>query len=290
MRLSQSVLKMFIEYREGNFCGLKFKAFYIDKTHRTQSSEAQLAGQYFEYCATGQKNYYGEVPEPPKLKGGGMPMPFVRAEAQAIECKRHLFEMGFEIIGTGYKAEDLKARYKIRDGFDLTIDVLAKYVGEDFQFRDIDGNRKSFIKWLETRKPGNRELVIDLKYSGALDTSFGDYAWGHDPAGVRLTMKRKIKIQALHYYWLLGIPFAWMVYSSKPDMEALFLMAGFDPEGIASYAEQAQEIRRKISHEIKINGFRAIPSLSGCRECVLRPNCKFAATSPIPEIVYVDAE
>lgn len=287
MNLSQSTIKRFLEYKERNFCGLQFKAFYVDRTHRTVTTEAQLAGQYFEYCATGQLNYYGEVPQPSLTKAKNPTAVFQRAEEQAENFKDHVERLEIEIVGTGLKAEEFRALgYKIPEGFDLTVDALCYYKGPDFQIADGFGGYTSFLRWLGRWKPGNRLFIGDLKYTGSLDTSYGDFAYGRDPSGARLTNKTKIKVQPIHYVWLTRLPFAWFVYSSKPDLEAAFLMANVEDSSIRQHAATARKARAEIMSLAK-TGFRPYPSISRCRDCPLKSECKFAAFAPVPEMVSV---
>ena len=287
MNLSQSTLKRFLEYKERNLCGILFRAIFVDKTVRTPTTAAQLAGQYFEYKATGQLNYYGEVPIPEKTKAGKLSAPFERAEEQAEAYKDHAERMNFETIGTGLRAEDFRGLgYKVPEGFDLTVDCLVYYKGEDFQFDGPFGKPTSFLRWLGSRKPGNRIFINDLKFGGGLDTSYGDFAYGRDPSGARLTNKTKIKIQPIHYTWLTGLPFAWSYYSSKPDLDAAFLLSSVDDSTIREHAAKARKAREEIQHATKINGFKPYPSLSACRDCPLRHECKFAVTTPVPELIF----
>ena len=64
-KISQSLMKAYVDYLNQKECGLLFKAKYIDKDPESQSepSEAMLLGIYFEYLCTGALPKSGIVPE-----------------------------------------------------------------------------------------------------------------------------------------------------------------------------------------------------------------------------------
>ena len=80
-KISQSILKRMKDYIEGEECGLKIKAQYVDGVV-FPPSEAQLLGQWFEYECTGAMPPYDSerVPEPKRLKNGNLAKAYERME------------------------------------------------------------------------------------------------------------------------------------------------------------------------------------------------------------------
>ncbi len=69
MKISQSLLKALLSYKNGDECGLIFKAKYIDSRFELfPPSDAMNLGAWFEYLATGAIPKNGAVPQPKTLK------------------------------------------------------------------------------------------------------------------------------------------------------------------------------------------------------------------------------
>ena len=86
IKISQSFLKDYNDYKGKNLCGLQLKAKHFDKVD-FPTSEAMDLGNYFEYMATGSLPRNGKVPEP-RLSYAGtkretISTPFKRALSSA---------------------------------------------------------------------------------------------------------------------------------------------------------------------------------------------------------------
>lgn len=56
MKISQSMMKSYVDYLNEKECGLLFKGKYIDKNVESIPSGAMKEGIYFEYLATDRKS------------------------------------------------------------------------------------------------------------------------------------------------------------------------------------------------------------------------------------------
>ena len=95
-KVSQSFMKEFSNYLQGNSCGLQLLAKYYDNI-QFPSSKPQRLGQYFEFQLTGALPKYGQVPEPDVVYKGtareGLSEDFKRAQesvALASKCLKLL--------------------------------------------------------------------------------------------------------------------------------------------------------------------------------------------------------
>ena len=64
MKISQSMMKSYVDYLNEKECGLLFKGKYIDKNVETVPSAAMKEGLYFANLATGALPRTNEVPKP----------------------------------------------------------------------------------------------------------------------------------------------------------------------------------------------------------------------------------
>lgn len=290
MKISQSLLKSLLDYRNGKECGLIFKAKYIDGRYDLfPPSDAQNVGTWFEYKATGSLPKNGAVPQPEYMKRGkdesGNPQLTAeyRLMTEHLKNFNNIMETyGFEIIRAG---EDIKA---------LLPDSLEKF-GEDVWLTGTLDMRvkatKTIYSMYENQKvcvvEAGQEAIIDIKTTGLLDDKWNDYGWELG----NLSNKVKLVTQPVHYKMIekmnTGVepPFIFMLFSSRNSNDARIIDFKIDE---TAYEEHQSFIDVGVQNMIYLmkNGFKAKPSLEKCSECPLRHDCEFKATTAPITVFY----
>tara|TARA_R100001244_G_scaffold132387_2_gene108674 strand:+ start:2236 stop:3021 length:786 start_codon:yes stop_codon:yes gene_type:complete len=253
-KISQSLMKSLNAYVNGEECGLKFKAKFIDGKSG-EPTDAMNLGNWFEYIATGQLPRDGEIPSPKRKKNGDLSIDYVRMEAQASNFNTLMATHGFDIISTGHvfnKSEDSTG----------IADIIA-------------------------RKDG-RTCIVDLKSSGLIDDRWSEFGWNLDAIG----QKDKLLVQAIHYTMLAQeefgeeVDFYFAVFSSKNDYDFMLLKVDIYPETMEQHYKYIQSSKKILKREID-NGFRASHKYRECAKCFLRESCSEALkTAEINEICY----
>lgn len=251
INISQSLIKAYNDYLNGNLCGLLFEKQYLTKEVDSEPSDAMKLGHFFEYQATGGMPRSGNVPEPVLLKDGKtMDSKYRIAAKQALNFKDYCKKLGIKILEVGKKVN--------KGGADGTLDIIAEYQG--------------------------KEVVIDLKYSGLLYDKWNELGWESSA----LPYKEKIMIQAVHYSYLTGLPFYFWVFSSTNEDDCELFKVNIDPEVIENHPKIIEKTRAMIELDLEM-GFRAYPELVRCKYCPLFLNCKERVESPIvKEIFYTN--
>ena len=121
--ISQSILKRMQDYIEGEECGLKIKAQYVDGVV-FPPSDAQLLGQWFEYECTGALPPYDSerIPEPIRLKNGNLSKAYERMSYQVANYKALLKHYDVKIKSIGEEIQYGNARG--------TTDIIAEVDGQ----------------------------------------------------------------------------------------------------------------------------------------------------------------
>ncbi len=261
VKISQSLIKAFYDYKQGITCGLVFKAKYIDKDPKAQHnpSDAMQEGIYFEYIATGSLPKSGIVPVAEKKNAGtakeALTAPYERAQKAAMLFKRTIRHYKIKIISTG--------EYLASNDKDGVLDIRAEWNGEP--------------------------CIIDLKYSGLIDDKWSEFGWDIES----LPQKDTIMIQGVHYKILakevLGIediPFYYFVFNSKDPNDMRIIKQTVDESRIASHYVVVDNTKRGIETEMR-KGFKPLPSLKNCSQCPLKDGCKYEAkVANIIEVFY----
>jgi len=293
MKISQSLLKGLLDLREGDECGLVFKAKYIDgRFDLFPPSDVQNIGAWFEYLATGSIPKNGTIPQPkymvrgkdekgnPKLLGD-----YALIQKHVANFKKSIESYGFEIIRVG---EDIKVLYPNsveKFGFEVwltgTLDIRARATKDIYT---IDQNRK---KTLVAKK--GQILIIDLKTTGLLDQSskFNDYSWYIKG----LDHKVKLVTQPIHYKYIELLktgeepPFIFMLFSTKNENDARIIDFRVDE---SAFTEHESFIDMGVQNLLyyKEKGYKPKPSLIECSECPLKDSCEYKAIIPPITVFY----
>lgn len=259
-KISQSLMKNYVDYLNEKECGLLFRANYIDKDPEAQKppSDTMKLGIYFEYLCTGALPKSGEIPEPEiAYKGTArekMAAPYERAIQSAMIFKHIIEHYNIKILNKGLyiEIEDMNG----------VIDIHAEWDGE--------------------------ECFIDLKYSGLIDDKWNEMGWDIES----LHLKDSIMIQGVHYKILAekrmgihDIPFYYFVFSSQDPNKVKIIRQEVDESRRQSHIVAINNVIGKLNNEIQ-NGFTPRPSLSRCHSCPINHKCKSKVDYPLIEEVY----
>jgi hypothetical protein len=256
-KISQSLMKSYVDYLNGKECGVMFKANYIDKDPDAQRepSDAMRVGIYFEYLCTGALPRNGETPEPDVVYKGKanekMSAPYERATESAKRFKAIIEHYGIQIIEVG---KVLKT-----DEESGILDILAKWDGQ--------------------------LVIIDLKYSGLIDDKWNEMGWDLDS----LHMKDSLMLQGVHYKYLaekclnvVDIPFYYFVFSSNDVDNIKIIKQEVDESKMQSHVVALNNIKGKLSHD----AFTPLPSMQRCSKCPIANKCKFKVDFPLIDEVF----
>jgi hypothetical protein len=256
-KVSQSFMKEFSNYLQGNSCGLQLLAKYY---HDVQfpSSKPQRLGQYFEFQLTGALPKYGQVPEPDVVYKGtareGLSEDFKRVQ-ESVAFGKQMFEtLGIEILQTGVRLEN----------------------------DDMVGDADIVAMWNEEK------CIIDIKYSSVIDDKWSDYGWD----SATLSEKDETLVQAVHYkllaqqlWGLDDVPFYFFVFSAKDPGYAKIFKIVVDEVRYEAHKLSVKRIRNKLEL-IDERFFKPKPTLKRCMECPLNKDCTQKTELPIVEEIY----
>lgn len=292
-KISQSLLKGLLDLREGDTCGLVFKAKYIDgRFDLFPPSDVQNIGAWFEYMATGSVPKNGDVPKPEYMKrkkdekgNPELATAYKLMENHIATFKKTMYAYGFEIIRVG---EDIKVLYPNsveKFGFDVwltgTLDIRVKATRDIYT---IDQNRNRVL----VAKKG-QIIIVDLKSTGLLDgsTKYNDYSWYLKG----LDHKVKLVTQPIHYKYIellkTGIepPFLFMLYNTKNPNDARIIDFRVDDSAFAEHEVFIDNGVKNLMYYDKY-GYKPLPSLTECSDCPLRDNCEYKAIIPPITVFY----
>ena len=312
-KLSQSTMKAFQQYEQGNLCGIVFRELFLNYNLKSKSGEAAQKGQYFEFLATGGLPAYGDgVPEPERYKRSGTAgdgrvynvgeikpdwqLPVLQAE----NFKAYLKHFGMKILKAGLKV----AREGAHGNIDIIIqvdadhwdEIVRSYVTHDmgtdyFQVNPSMPSREE-CRWMDENGVVHEGcIVVDLKYSALLYDKWNDAGWDLD----RLAEKYDTILQAKHYSWLTGgLPFFFWVFSSV-DEDNRIIRVLFNDDSLNKHASQVQSVIKKIQSAMRMDepanpAFPVSPQRQGstvmpppmrdCIECPLNAECLHRALAP----------
>ena len=257
-KVTQSAMKDFLSYTNGNMCGLQYVAKYFDGMEFPASDPMKL-GQYFEYMATGAKTKFGHTPVAEKTQAGKLTTNYQRVEKQVENFKRMMDFYGFKI------------------------EHVAKRIQHDNSTGDFDTVvlLTKDIALTDTLLPEGSRCIIDLKYSGLLYDKWNEMGWDAE----RLPEKESIMTQSVHYTWLglkvfnERMPFFFAVFSSTNETDHELFHINIDEERIHKHEGFVQMAYTIIQNEYK-KGFKPHAHYKRCGECPLMPKCKYAISVP----------
>jgi hypothetical protein len=249
MKISQSMMKSYVDYLNQKECGLLFKGKYIDKNVESIASPAMKEGIYFEYLATGALPRTNIVPEAEKSSKGYLTVAYERIHAAVDLFKKIIKHYKIKIVKVGYTLS----------------------TSEMTGIMDIWG------EW------DGQPVIIDLKYSGLIDDKWNEMGWETES----LNMKDSLMIQGVHYKLLvkeaLGIddvPFYYFIFNSKDATDMKIIKQNVDPDKFYFHKENVLKMRAAILNNIEM-GFKAYPDYRKCKDCPLNATCPVKAEYPL---------
>jgi hypothetical protein len=312
-KLSQSTMKAFEQYENGDLCGIVFRELMMNYNLKSQSGEAAQKGQYFEYLATGAAPAYGDsVPEPERYKRSGsasdgrvyttgeIKPDWILPVLQAQNFKAYLKHWGMKILKAGLKV----AREGAHGNIDIIVQVDHAHWDEVVQSYTVHDMGKDYFQ-VNPAMPSREEcrwmdeygavhegcIVVDLKYSALLYDKWNDAGWDLD----RLAEKQDTMLQAKHYSWLTGgLPFFFWVFSSV-DEDSRIIRVLFDDHTLNDHADQAKAVIKKIVSAMSMDepespafpvspqrkgGLVMPPPMRDCIACPLKDECIHRALVP----------
>lgn len=256
INISQSLIKRAREVIRGTACGYAFHEIDILKKYKTEPSDAQKLGSYFEYLCIGTPNRDGTIPEMPATQKGLPTADAIRAQKQKVNFDNVIQEYGFEIINTNKTTVN-----KINDKYSLKII-------EDAEIKTKDGSI----------------ATLDLKFSGLLGDKWQPMGWHLESYKYR----DQLTIQPIMYkyvndlaYGIHDKPFYYGIFSSKNEYDFDFWEVN-----IEHYDEVMGELDEEISDLIGIfdSSMDTIalpnPEYSRCNACPINEMCVFRALTP----------
>lgn len=291
IKISQSLLKGLLDYRQGNECGLLFKEKYLSGRYDLfPPSDAQNLGVWFEYKATGSLPKNGAVPKPRYMKrkkdsDGNLQLAkdYLLMQNHVDNFKTTMDYYGLEILRVG---EDIKVLYpnSVEDfGTEVwltgTLDIRVRATRDIYT---LDPNR---YKVLVMKK--GQIGIVDIKTTGLLDDAFNKFGWNLS----RLDEKVSLITQPIHYkyieYLKTGIepPFLFILFSTKNENDVRIIDFKIDESAFSEHQAFINEgIRNLMYYENK--GFKPLPSLIKCATCPLRETCEYRAVAPPVSVFY----
>ncbi len=265
MKISQSLMKEFKKYMfakggsstykltDGNYCGLLFKAKYVDKSVFIEPTDSMKEGIYFEYLATGVVPRSGIIPEPEKTQKGEPTAAYKKTIAAANFFKSIIDHYKIKILEVGYRLET--------EDTVAVLDILAEWDGEP--------------------------CIIDLKYTGLFNDKWSELGWNNE----NLPLKENIMIQGLHFKYVvreimgMDMPFYYFVFNSKDSEEMKIIKQENDEDQYEQHKADIIRVKELLQKEIE-NGFTALPYYKNCNSCPLKENCTEKEEFPIPTTIY----
>lgn len=254
VKISQSLIKGYQEYKSGELCGLVFKAKYIDRNMPFVTSPSQQEGIYFEYLATGALPKSGEIPQPELTLKGELKEPYKRIQEAVKLFKKIIAHYDIKILKIGYTLENEE-----KSG---VIDLLAEWNGE--------------------------QCIIDLKYSGLIDDKWNELGWDLNS----LPEKHNLMMQGVHYKMLakevLGIddiPFYYFIFNSKSPIDMKIIKQHVDEDRFFFHQNMVDKVKDAIE-KAQYTGYKPYPNYRKCIECPLFDKCDYKAEYPMINDIY----
>ena len=253
IKMSQSLIKVLHEYKQGLECGALVKAKYVDGLV-TPSTELQELGNYFEYLCTGSLARDGHTPQPTILKNGNLSVGYERMTKQKENFDKIIKHYGFEVLEIDYNFA--------HDTFSGIADIIALKDG--------------------------KKCIIDIKTTSLIDDKWTDYGWSSES----IEQKDKLHIQAVHYKMLAmkewgvsDVPFYFFVFSNRNEIDCLIYEVQVDEDAFFRH-EQNMINGLKFFNKELVNGFKTYPSVKKCNNCPLKDTCKDFTDIPKIETIY----
>jgi len=165
LTLSQSKIKGFWSVVNGEACPKAYKeSLYRKDISIYKESESMIKGQVFEYLATGQKNYNGNIPDLSVLetKTGKETAFSIQVNSQVETWKNFARSNGLKRIKTGHVEKFSNEKFSIACTTDLVCQMNGKDVVFDLKLSDPSG-KFGLAKWADNELTKAEILLIQAK-------------------------------------------------------------------------------------------------------------------------------
>jgi hypothetical protein len=269
--INQSLVKDLIKYQNDNLCGLEFSNKWILQQFG-QGSKSNKLGHYFEYLCTGAlAKGESDAPKPEYTKKGELSSEFQLAKEQSVFFHQLINKFGIKLISAGDKV--------IADAKWIgTLDILA-------QWESLSNYVN--IEWGDNNP--NKNVIIDLKYSGLLEDKWSEFGWHND----FLAKKQGTMLQAKHYKFLFwkkygyNPPFLFFVFDTKEVGKVKVINVDLEDWELEQHEEFLEKAKRYFEHQLKI-GFLPKPKYESCIKCKFSTWCQFKID--VPSIINIKPE
>lgn len=263
LRISPSLIKKYLEYRDKKVCGEWFLNEYIDKVdYKREYTEAQLMGIRFEYEVTGAIPRYWKEP----------PTQMLTPSTGKVSTKQKQVDFHVKLCKETFEAEKIQIidhswvmQYD-RGTYDL------KQINDIFALKD------------------GVECFIDLKTSGFLYNKWEDYGWAKETLPKRrglLIQAAVAKILARDCLHIEDIPFYYYIASTTPKSEdAELFEIVFDTKALLGYEDIVEDVGTSVFFESDL-GFTPYPNMRECRKCQFQNICDHKQLTPKITKIYV---
>lgn len=235
MKLNQSFIKRISK----KYCPKKVKA-EMDGVWKRTATLAMIKGQYFEWLLFGTRNREGEIPSLPRKNNGEKSVSEIRIDQQVASFKEICKKNDIVIYGT-----DRNFRAKM------------------FDF-DTFGTWDAYGLWK------GKPVIIDIKLTQDITSSFGDFSWGDfesmDKIQAETYMESGLRLDGIKY------DFLFMVFDHKKNPDYIILPVYYSNAVSFQVQQRLEETKIKLNfHEH--NGWEAIGSHDECRDCPFSNDC-----------------
>lgn len=248
--ISNSLMQAYRSYKNGETCGLFFRAVYIDKICTTPTTDAQALGQWFEFSCTGQKPRSGVEPKPETTQKGELTAPYKKMSEQI---------------------ENLKAIYK--EFFnDCKFGVEVNYLQDQVNYKAI----------FDVQHP---KMIRDIKTSGFIDNKWEKYGWVEIEKKplveqgyfyIWITYKTTGKI----------LPFYYDVFSTANGIDCKVFKIVVSEEWLKEYEARLMGEVNLLKFDVA-TGLEELPEMKRCKTCPLFDGCNYKKLTPDEIIIQL---
>lgn len=268
--INQSLVKDLVKYQNGDLCGLIFMNKWI-LNQFGEGTKSNTLGHYFEYLCTGAlAKGETEPPKPEYTKKGELSSDFQIAKKQSVFFHELINKFGIKLISAGDKV--------LADNKWIgTLDILAEW-NTFSNYVDYDFTNNS-----------NKQVIIDLKFSGLLDDKWNQYGWHTDT----LAKKQGTMLQAKHYkflYWKkygFNPPFLFFVFDTKEVGKVKVINIDIEDWELEQHEVFLEKAKRYFEIQLE-KGFEPRPKYESCVKCTYSVWCQFKVT--IPSVISIKPE
>ena len=262
LTISQSKIKGFWDMVSKNNCPKTFEQSLTNRNISTMKESPEMVkGQLFEYYATGQTNYTGDVPDDSVmfLKNGNPTKIGELINYQADLWKKFVRNNNYKRIKTGESLKFSNEFYSISSLPDVICDQKA---GSD--------------------------IIIDLKF-GDSEGTFGDFSWNDDKLPMKYKLLLQAKVNKLIYFKLYAkdAPFIFYIANkANHNAKAREIKFGSFEKMIDDTEQIIAETYKGIKFLIDFDLFKPVPEVKFCEFCKVE-NCSVKTDVPIVKILEV---